>query len=157
MGYIDAVKQWFVSKAKPTQTQFHTLFDYLRFKDDPLAISDIDGLITVLQGKVDLSVFNAAVLSLVVEELPVNGAEVLLIQPGHILEKIILLPVIDAVVKIGLSEGGEEILPEDVVSASSGEVVLTNIYSATTTTQVFLSGLPNESSIITFTRKIKDV
>lgn len=44
MANKDTAKPWFKTKAYPTQSQFWQLFDWLRWKDDKLLISDVDGL-----------------------------------------------------------------------------------------------------------------
>lgn len=156
MGYIDTVKGWFVSKAKPSQSQYHTLFDYLRFKDQPISMNEVQSLLTILQSKLDVSVYEATSVSLSIQEVSFDGDGVIVIAPGYLFEKCIVLPSIDTVLKIGLTVGGEEIFPELGVS-SLGEVVIIEKYSAFASRTFYFSGLPVGSSIITLIRKIKDV
>jgi hypothetical protein len=155
MGFIDTAKQWFVSKAKPTQSQYHTLFDYLWFKDQSLPLSAIDELITILQGKLDVSVYNASFLALTIQEVPISDDESIVVPAGYLFEKCIVLPAFGASYRIGLTFLGEEILPLSSIS-ENGDVVVIERYSSTSTTFYF-TGLPVGSSVVTFIRKIKDV
>ena len=56
MAYKDDSKQWFQTYDFPTQKQFAQVFDWLRWIDQQLQLSDVDGLIEILQNKVDKSV-----------------------------------------------------------------------------------------------------
>lgn len=59
MALKDTVKQWFKTKLKPTQAQFYTFFDSIRWKDEKVATSDVDGLDVILAGKAERSVLSA--------------------------------------------------------------------------------------------------
>ena len=49
----DTVKPWFETGDFPTQSQFWTLFDYLRFKDEKIGLADLtDQLIAILNARV---------------------------------------------------------------------------------------------------------
>jgi hypothetical protein len=50
MSFRDDVKQWFQSGDKPTQSQFESLFDKLRFNDESIGIDEVDGLQLALNG-----------------------------------------------------------------------------------------------------------
>ncbi|MCT4698093.1 hypothetical protein [Tenacibaculum haliotis] len=53
MALKDTVKQWFKTKLKPTQVQFYSFFDAIRWKDEKVATSDVDGLDNLLIAKAD--------------------------------------------------------------------------------------------------------
>jgi len=44
MAKKDTSKQWFLTGYYPTQAQFAQVFDWLRWKDEPLEISEVNGL-----------------------------------------------------------------------------------------------------------------
>ena len=48
MAFKDSSKQWFETGDFPTQAQFAQVFEWLRWKDEPLAIADITNLQTIL-------------------------------------------------------------------------------------------------------------
>lgn len=157
MAYIDQVKQWFVSKAKPQQNQYHTLFDYLRFRDQPIPVGDVANLTVLLQGKLDVSVFENTVMSSVVQEIPWNADGAISLQAGYLLEKILLIPATSSPVKIGNSAGADDLLPETIVSQSTGEVVHLDAYAPVADRLIYISGLPPGSSIIVIKRKVKTI
>lgn len=156
MGYIDQVKQWFVSKAKPTQTQYHTLFDYLRFKDQIIPVGDVQNLTALLLSKLDVSVYNESFLALTVQEVPFNGNGNVVVPAGYLFEKCIVLPSSGANIKVGMTSGGEEIFPENVISVA-GEVIVIEKYSSTAPVTFYFTGIPVSSTVITFIRKIKNI
>ena len=59
MALKDTVKKWFITNFKPTQVQFYTFFDSIRWKDEKLATSDVDGLDNLLTAKADKAPFAA--------------------------------------------------------------------------------------------------
>jgi hypothetical protein len=50
MSFLNTVKQWFQTGDFPTEAQFAQLFDYLRFKDQKVAVADVDGLVDLING-----------------------------------------------------------------------------------------------------------
>lgn len=59
MALRDTVKRWFKTNLKPTQAQFYTFFNSIRWKDEKVATSDVDGLDVILAGKAERSVLSA--------------------------------------------------------------------------------------------------
>lgn len=45
---ISTIKSWFVTNAKPTQSQFWAWIDSFRHKDEKVPVADVEGLNTVL-------------------------------------------------------------------------------------------------------------
>lgn len=54
MAHRDTVKPWFETNDYPTQAQFYSLFDKLRFLDDTITINEIADLVDALLAKADL-------------------------------------------------------------------------------------------------------
>lgn len=50
---INTLKSWFRNGLKPTQEQFWSLIDSFRHKDDPVPVSEVAGLPSMLAGKAD--------------------------------------------------------------------------------------------------------
>lgn len=59
MALKDTTKQWFKTKLKPTQAQFYTFFESIRWKDEKVATSDVDDLDVILASKAERSVLSA--------------------------------------------------------------------------------------------------
>jgi len=146
----DTVKQWFETGDYPTQQQFYDLFDSILWKNEA-GINHIAGLIVALQNKVDRSAFEAFMLG---ERIAFNGSGYYDIPEGYLLEKIIVLPGVDANVQMGSFEYGDDLLPPIPVSEAHGDVQVLNLY-AKVTRRIYFSGLPANSAIIFFKRKVK--
>lgn len=56
MAFKDTVKEWFKTGLKPTQTQFYSKFDFLRWKDEKIPISDIEQIESILNAKAEAAV-----------------------------------------------------------------------------------------------------
>jgi len=59
MAFIDTVKGWFKTKDKPTQTQFYSLFNWLRWKDEQIPINEVENLNSLLTAKAERATVNA--------------------------------------------------------------------------------------------------
>lgn len=54
MAYKDTSKQWFKTGDYPLQSQFSSVFEWLRWKDELIEIGKVEGLVTALHNKADL-------------------------------------------------------------------------------------------------------
>jgi hypothetical protein len=144
MAYRDLVKPWFETGDKPTQAQFYQLFDFLRFLDDAISIAQVTGLQDALNsfGAGDnggeLQVFNA-------DASYVLGA-------GILLEKLIIIPGVNANIKIGSAANLDDVHFEENMS-STGHVIALQIFSLAGRT-IFFTGLPANTKIIFFKRLV---
>lgn len=152
MAYIDNAKQWFKRKMKPTEAQFAQTFDWLRWKDQALAIADITSLSTTLQGKLDKSVFDA-MISRATIVLEADGSFV--IPAGYLLEKVLLIPAVASVISIGTTEGGEEVFLAGDVS-TDGAVIALNVFTKVAKT-IYFTGITSSTTIALYYSKIIDV
>jgi hypothetical protein len=151
MAYKDNAKQWFELGDKPTPAQFSTLFDQLRWTDQPLSINDINGLMEALQLKAD----DATIQQILGEQemLTFNADGTYDIPAGYLLEKIIVMPGADTDVSIGTAVGLDDIQPSQTMSATRGAVVTLNLF-AKALRRIYFTGLNANTSIIFFKKKI---
>lgn len=144
----DAAKQWFQTGDKPTQAQFYQVFDWLRWNDEKVPITDIDGLSELLQQLGSSSSDQG-------EKKTYNADGSYNLPAGFLLEKIIVLMGTSSEVRIGTAPGLDDILPDQPMS-SDGEVVVLNIYTKAGRT-LYFTGLNAGTSIIFFKRIVKSV
>ena len=57
MAFKDTAKNWFKTGLKPTEAQFGSVFDFLRWKDEKVPIADIEGIEEILNDKADREAF----------------------------------------------------------------------------------------------------
>jgi hypothetical protein len=158
MGFIDNSKNWFKRKMKPTEAQFSQVFDWLRWKDEEIATADITNLDTILNNKVDLSVFNAALSGgSNQEDIILAGDSSYHIERGWMLERAIIITPSDSDVMIGTAAGVDDIYPVKSISGSTPEVVTLNIYTEGLAGQnIYFTGTPAGTEVIFMKRKIKN-
>ncbi|MEX6627580.1 hypothetical protein [Tenacibaculum salmonis] len=58
MAFKDTVKNWFKTGLKPTQQQFYSFFDAIRWKDENIPANQVEGLNNLLIAKADKQAFN---------------------------------------------------------------------------------------------------
>lgn len=148
----DTVKPWFVTEAEPTQQQFWTLFDYLRFKDEALSIDDIATLSTLLMEKAS----QTSVDIFIGGELVVYNADGTYNVPaGYLLEKFIIIPSVDMNISVGKTNGGGEIQPVQTLAGNEGEPIEVNVFAYLTDKVIYLNGITANTLGIFFKRKVK--
>lgn len=59
MGLKSTVKNWFKTGLKPTQAQFWSLFNSIRWNDETVPVASVDGLQDLLDEKADAELFIA--------------------------------------------------------------------------------------------------
>lgn len=145
----DTAKQWFLTGYKPTQAQFHQVFEWLVWKDEGFDFGDLGDLLLALQNKVDKSVYDAYVKG---DRVAYNESGSYTVAAGHLLEKLILLPGSTAEVRIGSSLGTDDLMVDQEVT-TSGQVVVLDLLCIESRT-IYISGLPIGSHVIFFKRPI---
>lgn len=153
MANKDTAKTWFEKGDKPTQAQFAQVFEWLRWKDEALDIATDAALIAALNLKNDKAVFDAFEQGQLVSFPDGDGS--FAIGANYLLEKVIVLPPIDATVKIGDTDGGDELCPEVEITSANGGVIEVNAFANGAVRTIYLSGIPVNTKIIFIKRKIK--
>jgi hypothetical protein len=147
VAYIDTVKQWFLRKKKPTQSQFHTLFDYLRWKDEVIAMADINGLVSALISKVNRADYEG-------HKVTVDADYSYNIPAGYLLEKIICFWGSNANISMSLvAFGGADVLPITNYSSGWNNPIIIEEFAAEDKT-IYINGIPIGSKIVFMKRKI---
>jgi hypothetical protein len=146
----DTLKQWFQTGDYPTQAQFYDLLDSMLLSGE-VTLADVVNLVTTLQGKADKASFDAFYQG---ERIAYNANAVYVIPDGYLLEKMIVLPGVDANIRTGNTNGAEDVNPEYPFSAATGEVLVLNLYAKAART-IYINGLPAGSAIIYFKRLVK--
>lgn len=152
MAFKDDFKQFFETGDKPTQAQFASLFEKLRWKDENLEIENVNNLMQILLGKAD----DATLQQLIGEqELKLYDADgPYTIAAGYLIEKVIIMPGVNADISIGSSpDFPEDITPLTSMDSNRGEVVILNLF-ARAERIIHFFGLPAGSSIVFFKKKI---
>ena len=150
--FRDIVKQWYITGAKPTQAQFWTLFDDIRFNDEALDVADIGGLTTILNAtasQASVDAFTGGELII----LNVNGTYNL--PAGYLLEKMIIAPSVNMNIAIGKTLGGDEISIAQAITGGVGEVYEVNVFANAAPVTIYFSGITASTTITILKRKLK--
>ena len=91
MANSDNSKQWFETGDYPTQAQFAQVFDWLRWKDEQVVITDITGLQTILNGLATAGSIVTKDVFIIDGSLQKNYT----IPAGYLLTQFIILPLAD--------------------------------------------------------------
>ena len=149
MSFQDSTKPWFETGDYPTQEQFYQMFDWLRWKDEAIAIGDITNLTDILNQ-----------LSQPIETFITAGGDFnYTVAAGFLLEKIILIPFSDCkpyatIDKVG--GGTETMIPQDddtTMTALEGNVWVVNKL-AIAARDITIFNLPTGSKVFIIRKKI---
>ena len=149
MAFKDQVKPWFETGDYPTQNQFWQMMEWLRWKDEPLNIGDINQLTEILNG-----------LSSPVEAFVTTGGEFTYTIPaGYLLEKVIVVPFSDCKPYATIDKIGgdvEDMVPVDddtTITDLEGDVWVVN-KMAIAAREITIYSLPADSKVYLIKRKI---
>lgn len=114
MGLKDNSKQWFQKFDKPTEQQFATTFDNLRWKDENIPQNEIEDLETTLNGKADAATVQTLtdILFPFIHNYALDFTNVK--AAGREIEKVRFKPSVNIFLKVGLTNGGNELWEGDV-------------------------------------------
>lgn len=141
MANIDTAKQWFKTGDYPTQAQFWQLFEWLRWKDEQLQITDIKDLPDILT---DL-ITNAGGGGATAESFVLSSDGSRTILAGTVISGIVVdTPV--AAVLIGRSAGQGDIAVAEAYEGKPAEIV-TMVY-AKETMELYFTGITQPTTII---------
>lgn len=59
MAFKDTVKEWFKTDLKPSEAQFYNFFNWIRWKDEKIPITDIFNIADILNAKAEGAVVTA--------------------------------------------------------------------------------------------------
>lgn len=142
MANIDTAKSWFETGDYPTQAQFWQLFDWIRWKDEQLAISDITGLQTILNNAATINAVKALFRDKITLLADGNWSN----PDGNVISGVIIKSVNNASIKIGTTPGGDDILSYDVVAGVP--VAISLIYYSETAQTIYFSGISGSTDFI---------
>ncbi len=146
MANKDTSKLWFETGDFPTEAQFAQVFEWLRWKDESLAISDMPGLqevLNTLANPKETFVTDGGVLAY---QVPI----------GFLLEKIIVFPASNAYPFCAYAGGvdGDIIFADSEVITPEGKAWVVNIMAGVTAKNIVVSALPAASTVVIIKRKI---
>lgn len=151
MAYIDNVKPWFETGDFPTQAQFYQMFEWLRWRDQPLAIADITNLTSILNE-----------LASPVEAFITTGADFQYTIPlGFLMEKIVVKPFSNCSPFASIEDSDVDdvflsLIPDDpdTIMKPSGKCFSIDEPALIKTREIIIYNLPPGSKVILIKRKI---
>lgn len=144
----DTVKPWFETGDYPTQAQFWQLFDWIRWKDESLAIGDVSGLQMILNSIATI----AAMKALFRKEFSLEASGSFTVDAGMAVTGIIVKSTNATEVSVGTTEGGAELI--DTVALAAGvPVAISTIYYSETVQQLWFSGITSHAEIVLLTNQ----
>lgn len=144
MANKDTSKQWFETGDFPTQTQFAQTFDWLRWKDEVLAITDVTGLQDVLNTIVTL----AQILSKYVSVLTFDTDGQHDMVPGEIITGMIFDAPLTFSNSIGSTLGGNDIYDSLSPEIPGTPEPLNVMIYAKAARSIYFSGITQHTTII---------
>lgn len=136
MANKDTVKPWFETGDYPTQAQFWQMFDWLRWKDEGLQISDVAGLQELVNSIITLAAVKVKYIQLL--SLISDGSFTM--DTGLIITGIIADAPNDFLLNIGTTPGGNDIIDALPIAGGKPEPITLMIYAKAEKT-IYFSGI----------------
>jgi hypothetical protein len=150
MAFKDDIKPYFRDEQYPNEDQFAEAFDKQRWKDEPIPMADIIGLVDAL---------NTATGIMPDKVVSAIGVIEYTIPTGWRLESVILEPSVDTFPYMGTADGGTyDIMPLDLdnpVTAADGVTWEVSVYAKNAPIVVTIGNMPVTSEAYFIKRKIK--
>lgn len=143
MANKDTTKTWFETGDYPTQAQFWQAFEWLRWKDESLQISDISGLQQLVNSIITLAAVKVKYIQLI--NLISDGSFVM--DEGLIITGIIVDAPNDFVLNVGTTPGGTDIINAMPITGGTPEPVTLIIYAKADKT-IYFSGINASTNFI---------
>lgn len=151
MAYFDTVIQWFKSRMKPTEAQFRQTFEWLRWKDEKIPISeisDLTGILEELANTESTGVFKPIAVLL-------SGDGYFDFPAGLMLDKMLVKPTDASEPFFGLTEGGGELYtPGDAIPAGKYYPITVDLIADGASVRIWLSHITSPHIILIYTRTL---
>ncbi|THU36926.1 hypothetical protein FAM09_18355 [Niastella caeni] len=148
---INTLKNWFKRGFKPLQQQFHDWMDSYWHKDEQLPISSVNGLESILNTLPSQTAINTILALVLPEVINATADHVYTLKAGNRLQSVIITPSADSTIRIGTSNGGEEVMIESFIQASEAFILDSAVY-AVADMPVYINGITSPTQILIYKR-----
>jgi len=150
----DTVKQWFLSRKKPTQAQYHALFDYLFFKDEGVAIANVTDLSDTLEGKASVLTVNALAAAVLPEHInPVPNANFSYTYLAGVRgDGMVFIPSVDMTIRIGTVADAEDIVADIDIEAGEENCIDFKVSALTANKTIYINGITGSVDVYVYKR-----
>lgn len=142
MANKDTSKQWFETGDYPTQAQFYQVWDWLRWKDEAIAIGDITGLQSILNSIATITAMKALFRDTIT--LATDGEWTA--PAGVVVVGMVVKSTGATTIKCGLSAGTDEVFNMDIAAGETVPIAL--IHYSAVSEQLYFSGINGSTDII---------
>lgn len=152
MANIDTVKQWFMTKKKPTQAQFWSLFGMIWFKDQSIPMGNIENLTSTLNA-IDAPLKQTKTFAFA----DASNTKTFVIPIGYVVRNVVVESAAAQNVRIGDTDNGTEILNDLAVGADSVNDISVGICSTRAATRtIYMNSSAGDITVtITYTKFFK--
>ncbi len=151
MANKETAKGWFLRGLKPLASQFAQIFDWIRWKDESIAVSDVEDLTDILVHKAETSTINNLLL-LLPDVQNKSAAFTYALTAGVNLEKLWFKSSGSGTLKMGTAIGVYDILNGiDYVAGTGSGIIDINQFDTIDRT-VYISGINSDTLFYFFKR-----
>jgi hypothetical protein len=148
---INTLKSWFNRGFKPLQQQFYDWMDSYWHKDEQLPITSVNGLETILNTLPSQESINTLLALCVPDVINATANHVYTLKAGRRLQSMIIIPTGDVTIRIGTTNGGEEVMIESILPANEIFILDCAVYT-TADMPVYINGVTSPTQLIIYKR-----
>jgi hypothetical protein len=148
---INTLKNWFKRGFKPLQQQFYDWMDSFWHKNEKIPIATIDGLESILNTLPSQDAIGSLVTLFVPEVFTTTSNFVYTLKAGRRLQSVILIPSVVSNIRIGLVDGGEDVMVESAIQANETFILDCAAY-AIADMPIYINGITDTTQILIYKR-----
>jgi len=148
---INTLKSWFKRGFKPLQQQFYDWMDSYWHKDEQLPITAVNGLETLLNTIPSQEAISSLLALCVPDIVNASADHVYTLKAGRRLQSVIIIPTDAVTVRIGTTNGGEDIMIESIIQANETFILDCALY-AVADMPVYINGITSATQLIIYKR-----
>jgi hypothetical protein len=148
---INTLKSWFKRGFKPLQQQFYDWMDSYWHKDEKLPITSVNGLETILNTLPSQDAINTLLTLCVPDIINATADHVYTLNTGRRLQSVIIIPTGAVTIRIGTTNGGEEIMIESAIQSNETFILDCALYAAANM-PVYITGITSSTQLLIYKR-----
>jgi hypothetical protein len=147
----NTLKNWFKRGLKPLQQQFYDWLDSYWHKDEKIPIATIEGLESLLNNLPSQDAIGSLVDLFVPEAFNTTSDFVYTLKTNRRLQSVIIIPSVDSNIRIGSSNGSEDIMIESTILTNETFILDCAVFTVADM-PVYINGITDATQILIYKR-----
>ncbi len=152
---VAELKSFFETGDKPTQQQFYDWLESFIHQTEGIAIANVAGLVAALVEKADQVALQLLIDLVKPIRLILEADGSYEIPAGKLMERLIITPIAETTLKVGITPAGNEVLEEEILDADSDKIVDYVIVARAAGNLIYFTGIVAQTTVLIYTKTLE--